>query len=109
MTDGRELRVLIYNADSESAPALDERVLLPEDAQFQDFIEALKAQSQDAYEAVRRRVMRAAGRVLAYGKDDPLLMAIDEKLAQGGTLVFPAEEGEAPVGASLIDRNAAAE
>ena len=42
--------------------------------------------------------MRAAGRVLAYGKDDPLLIAIDEGLAQGGTLVFPAEEDEAPVG-----------
>ena len=102
MTDGRELRVLIYNADSESAPAHEERVFLPADAQFQDFIEALKAESPDAYEVVRRRVMRAAGRVLAYGKDDPLLIAIDEKLAQGGTLVFPAEEGDAPVGATAL-------
>ena len=98
MTDERELKVLIYNTDSESAPALEERILIPEDAQFQDFIDALKAESPSAYEVVRRRVMRAAGRVLAYGKDDPLLIAIDEGLAQGGTLVFPAEEDEAPVG-----------
>jgi len=109
MTEARELRVLVFNADSESTPALDERILLPEDAQFQDFIEALKAESPDAYEAVRRRVMRAAGRVLAYGKDDPLLIAIDEKLTQGGTLVFPAEEDETPVGATAADRIPAVE
>lgn len=99
----RELRVVILNADAPDAPALEGCVRIPDNAQFQDFIDALKAESPDVYEEVRRRVMRAAGRVLAYGTDDPLLIAIDEKLAHGGTLIFPAEEGEAVVDAPLRD------
>jgi len=100
----RELRVLVYNSELEDSPALEERIRIPENAQFQDFIDALKAESLDTYEVVRRRVMRAAGRVLAYGKDDPLLIAIDEKLAEGGTLVFPAEESEVPASAANAEQ-----
>jgi hypothetical protein len=94
MTEQREkdLRVLIYKSENAASPALESCVRLPEEAQFEDFIDALRAASPEVFEEVRRRVMRAAGRVLAYGRDDPLLVAIDEKLIEGGTLVFPAEE-----------------
>jgi len=87
-----EIRVVVHASNRSAVERLEGRVRLPSDAQFEDFIEALKAESPAVYEEVRRRVLRAAGRVLAYGRDDPLLIDIDRKLAEGGTLVFPAEE-----------------
>ncbi|MGB2982601.1 MAG: hypothetical protein WBC63_01935 [Candidatus Bipolaricaulia bacterium] len=91
---GKELRVVVYTPGRPDSARLEGLVKLPDDAQFRDFIDALKTEAPTIYEEVRRRVLRAAGRVLAYGRDDPLLMAIDQKLAEGGTLVFPAEEDE---------------
>ena len=91
---GKDLRVVVYTSDSPASAKLEGLVKLPDDAQFQDFIDALKAEAPAVYEEVRRRVLRAAGRVLAYGRDDPLLVTIDRKLAEGGTLVFPAEDDE---------------
>jgi hypothetical protein len=91
MTLEREIRVVVYRSDDLEPERMEGRVRLTGDADFPDFIEALKRESPDLYEEVRRRVMRAAGRVLAYGHDDPLLVSIDRKLAEGGTLVFPAE------------------
>ena len=88
----KEIRIVIQAAGSTEDGRLEGRVRLPSNAQFEDLIEALKAESPAVYEEVRRRVLRAAGRVLAYGRDDPLLIDIDRKLAEGGTLVFPAED-----------------
>jgi hypothetical protein len=94
MTSDREIRVVIYRSDELEPERLEESIRLSGGADFPDFIEALKRKSPDLYEEVRRRVMRAAGRVLAYGHDDPLLVAIDQKIAEGGTLIFPAEVSE---------------
>jgi len=96
----KEIRVVIYrSSDAAEAERIEGRVRLRGDAEFPDFVDALKRESPVLYEEVRRRVMRAAGRVLAYGRDDPLLIAIDRSLAEGGTLVFPpdasADEEEA--------------
>lgn len=102
----RDLRVVVLKDDA--SDALEERIRIPEDAEFSDLIDALRAGSPDIYEAVRRRVLRAAGRVLAFGRDDPLLVAIDDKLAHGGTLIFPAEEDGIPADGSRIDREGAA-
>ena len=92
----REIRVVVHMSDELEPERLEGRVLLSGGAEFPEFIDALKRESPDLYEEVRRRVMRAAGRVLAYGRDDPLLVAIDQKLAEGGTLIFPVEDDAAP-------------
>jgi hypothetical protein len=91
----KEIRVVVYTSNVAESEPLESQVALPGDAEFADLIDALRDESPTVYEEVRRRVLRAAGRVLAYGRDDPLLMAIDEKLEQGGTLIFPAEEDDA--------------
>ena len=91
---GKDLRVVVFMSDRPASAKLEGRVKLPADAQFQDFIDALKSEAPIVFEEVRRRVLRAAGRVLTYGYDDPLLVTIDRKLAEGGTLVFPAEDDE---------------
>jgi hypothetical protein len=98
---GTEIRVVVHGSGSPTFDTLETRVRLPRDAQFEDFIEALKAESPEVFEEVRRRVMRAAGRVLAYGRDDPLLVDIDRKLTEGGTLVFLAEDDASPIGEPL--------
>ena len=90
----KEILVVVYRSDALEPEKLEGRVRLRGDAEFPDFIDALKRESPALYEEVRRRVMRAAGRVLAYGRDDPLLLDIDRSLAEGGTLVFPADESE---------------
>ena len=89
----RDLRVIVHSSDAAEG-VLESQIRLPSGAEFEDFIEALRAESPAVYEEVRRRVMRAAGRVLAFGRDDPLLVSIDEKITEGGTLVFPADEEE---------------
>ena len=91
---GIDLRVVVYTSDGSAPAELEGQVRLPADAKFQDFIDALKAEAPTVFEEVRRRVLRAAGRVLTYGYDDPLLVTIDQKLEEGGTLVFPAEADE---------------
>ena len=89
----RDLRVIVHSSDAAEG-VLESQIRLPNGAEFQDFIEALRAESPAVYEEVRRRVMRAAGRVLAFGRDDPLLVSIYEKSTEGGTLVFPADEDD---------------
>jgi len=92
----RSIRIVVHPSSPDTA-RLEGNVCLPSGAEFPEFIDALRTQAPAIYEEVRRRVLRAAGRVLAYGRDEPLLMAIDEKLAEGGTLVFPPEEEERTV------------
>jgi hypothetical protein len=87
----REIYVVAYTSGTPDPERLEARVCLSSGDDFPAFIDALKRASPNLYEEVRRRVMRAAGRVLAYGRDDPLLITIDRKIAEGGTLLFPAE------------------
>lgn len=87
----REIRVVAYVANPTEPKRLEANVRLSGGDAFPDFIAALKRESPALYEEVRRHVMRAAGRVLAYGHDDPLLEAIDLRIAEGGTLVFSEE------------------
>lgn len=98
----KEIRVVVHASGAPTSERLEGRVLLPNDAGFEDFIEALKAEAPAVYREVRRRVLRAAGRVLAYGRDDPLLIDIDQKLSDGGTLVFPAEDAWTPIAAEEL-------
>ena len=98
----KEIRVVVHASDAPTAERLEGRVCLPNDAGFEEFIDALKAEAPAVYREVRRRVLRAAGRVLAYGRDDPLLIDIDQKLSDGGTLVFPAEDVWTPVAAEEL-------
>jgi len=90
----REIHVVVRTSSALVSDTLESRVLVPRGADFADFIDALRDESPTVYQEVLRRVLRAAGRVLAYGRDDPLLMMIDRKLVEGGVLVFPAEEDE---------------
>jgi hypothetical protein len=93
----KDIRVVVRSSDPSSSGRIEQRLRLPGDAEFSDFLEALKKESPKIYEEVRRCVLRAAGRVLAYGRQEPLLAEIDRTLLAGGTIVFPSEEGDLAV------------
>jgi hypothetical protein len=90
----KDIKVVVYLSDPSTCGRMEQRLRLPQDAEFSEFLETLKDESPSVYEEVRRRVLRAAGRVLAYGRQDPLLTEIDRKVLEGGTLVFPATEDD---------------
>ena len=50
----------------------------------------LERESPTMYSEIRKRILRSASRVLAYGKDDDLLPSLSQQLASGGPVVFPA-------------------
>jgi hypothetical protein len=56
------------------------------------FFRKLERTSPVLFEEVRERILRSAGRVLAYGKDDDLLPALMTQPAAGGPIVFPPED-----------------
>ena len=92
-TDGRkDVLVVLYRSDG-SAPAKDEqRIRLPAEAGFSDLLRELERVSPAMYEEIRDRILRSAGRVLAYGKEDDLLPSLTRQLADGGPVVFPTED-----------------
>jgi len=88
----KDVLVVLYRSDG-SAPTKDEqRIRLPAGAGFSDLLRELERESPAMYKEIRDRLLRSAGRVLAYGKDDDLLPSLTRQLANGGPVVFPAEE-----------------
>ena len=94
MTPGEQQDVLVvlYRSDGPSALKDEQRVHLPAGAGFSDLLRELERVSPALCAEVRKRILRSAGRVLAYGKDDDLLPALTRQLADGGPIVFPAED-----------------
>lgn len=87
----KDVLVMLYRSDGPSALKDEQRIRLPAGAGFSDLLRELERESPAMYAEVRKRILRSAGRVLAYGKDDDLLPALTRQLADGGPIVFPAE------------------
>ena len=94
MTSGerQDVLVVLYQSDSPSALKDEQRIHLPAGAGFSDLLCELERESPAMYAEVRKRILRSAGRVLAYGKDGDLLPALTQQIADGGPIVFPAED-----------------
>jgi hypothetical protein len=73
---------VLYRSDGPSPPKDEQRIRLPAGAGFSDFSRELERESAAMCAKVRRRILRSAGRVLAYGKDDDLLPALTRQLAE---------------------------
>ena len=89
--DRRDVLVVLYRAGEPSEEKDEQRLLLPVGAGFSDLLRELERESPTMYSEIRKRILRSASRVLAYGKDDDLLPALTRQLANGGPVVFPAE------------------
>jgi hypothetical protein len=89
--DCRDIRIVLHDAADPAAPAAEHRLCLPRRADLNDLLRALEREAPDVHTEVRERLLRAAGRVLAYGTGDDLLPALKRQLASGGPIVFPTE------------------
>ena len=88
----KDVLVVLYKSDGPSLLKDEQRIRLPAGAGFSDLLRELERESPAMYAEVRKRILSSAGRVLAYGKDDDLLPALTRQLADGGPIVFPAED-----------------
>jgi hypothetical protein len=98
MTRGerRDVLVVLCRSDGPSPLRDEQSVRLPAGADFSDVLRELERESPAMYAEVRERILRSAGRVLAYGKDDDLLPTLIRQLAAGGPIVFPPEDEALP-------------
>jgi len=98
VSPGERKDVLVVLCRSDGlAPSKDERrLLLPAGAGLSDLLRELERESPAMYAEIRDRILRSAGRVLAYGEDDDLLPTLTRQLADGGPIVFPAEKDARP-------------
>lgn len=87
----RDVLVVLYKSGGPSTLKDEQRIRLPAGAGFSDLLGELERESPSMYAEIRKRILRSAGRVLAYGKDDDLLPALTRQLADGGPIVFPVE------------------
>jgi len=90
----KDVDVVVYTSDVPFPRRLEQTVRLPDEAGFADLLNALRRESPEIYTEVRNRVLRAAGRVLAYGVGAPLLATLDRQFAQGGPIIFPDDATE---------------
>jgi len=94
--DRKDVLVVLYRSDGLSPSKDEQRLNLPASAGFSELLRELEHESPSMYAEVRDRILRSAGRVLAYGKDDDLLPTLTRQLADGGPIVFPAEDDAHP-------------
>ncbi len=92
----KDILVVLYRSEGHSPRKDEQRLCLPVGAGFSDLLRELERESPAMYAEVRDRILRSAGRVLAYGKDDELLPTLTRQLADGGPIVFPAEDDSRP-------------
>lgn len=88
----KDVLAVLYRSDESSPSRHEQRIRLPVGADFSVFLRELERTSSVLFEEVRERILRSAGRVLAYGKDDDLVPALMTQLAAGGPIVFPPED-----------------
>jgi len=85
-----DIRVVLYRSGPAAAERIEQRVRLPRGGGLSELLQELKQESPALYEEIRRRILRAAGRVLAFGEDEAFLPTLSQQLAEGGPLIFPA-------------------
>ncbi len=95
LDEQRDVLVVLHRAGEPSGEPskekAEQRLRLPVGAGFSDLLRELERESPTMYTEIRERILRSAGRVLAYGKDDDLLPALTQQLANGGPVIFPAD------------------
>ena len=85
----QDVLIVVRRADGSSEGQVEHRIQLPPEASLAELLVRLEEESPELFKEVRSRVLRAAGRVLAYGRDDSLLPTVSRQLASGGPVVFP--------------------
>ena len=65
---------------------------MPSGAGIDDLLLRLQKDSPEIHSEVRERIMKSARRILAYGSDDGLMSSLQRGLAEGGTVVLPADD-----------------
>ena len=90
--DRRDVLIVLHNATDPAAPIAEHRLRLPAAADLNDLLRALEQESPALHAEIRTRILRAAGRVLAYGTEGDLLPALKRQLVAGGPIVFPSEQ-----------------
>ena len=88
----KDVLVVLHTSDGTASLKDERRVRLPDGAGFTELLRELERESPAMYAEIRERILRSAGRVLAYGKDDDLLPSLTRQLADGGPIVFPKED-----------------
>jgi hypothetical protein len=88
----KDVLVVLHRSDGAAPLKNEQRVRLPVGADLSDFLRELERGSPAMHAEIRERMLRSAGRVLAYGKDDNLLPTLMGQLAAGGPIVFPSED-----------------
>ena len=90
--DRRDIRIVVHAQDPQSEDREEKRVRLPFNAKLGDLLHELEQVSPTLHAEVRRRVLKASSRVLAYGEDDTFLPLIARQLENGGPVVIPSED-----------------
>ena len=88
----RDIRVVVHAEDPAGGSRTEGKVRLPINAKLGDLLHELEQVSPELHAEVRRRVLKASSRVLAYGKDDTFLPLIARQLVSGGPVVIPSEQ-----------------
>ncbi|MBN1859767.1 hypothetical protein JW848_11285 [Candidatus Bipolaricaulota bacterium] len=91
MSEEREITVVLMQSGDQPPRKLEKRVRLPVNAGMDDLLREL-AQAPEIHEQVRDCVLRASLDFIAHGegRGARLLRSVDEQLASGGPVVFPA-------------------
>ena len=92
----QDVLIVLHRSEGGCQQRDEQRLRLPAGAGFSDLLRELERESPAMYAKVRDRILRSAGRVLAYGKDDDLLPTLTRQLADGGPIVFPVEDDTQP-------------
>ncbi len=101
----RDILVVLHWSDK-PVPLKDEhRLRLPADASIADLLRELERESPAMCAEIRERILRSAGRVLAYGKGGERLTSLTEQLAAGGPIVFPVEDETRSMTAPIAEPN----
>lgn len=88
----RDIRVVVHAEDPRNEHRAEGKVRLPVNAKLGDLLHELEQVAPELHAEVRRRVLKASSRVLAFGKEDTFLPLIARQLESGGPVVIPSEQ-----------------
>ena len=88
----RDIRIVVHAEDPLTGSRSEGKVRLPINAKLGDLLYELEQVSPELHAEVRRRVLKASSRVLAFGQDDTFLPLIARQLENGGPVVIPPDQ-----------------
>jgi len=89
-SERHDVLIVVHQSDGRAPQSMQATVRIPLDANLTQLMRELERESPEIYPEVRRRILRAAGGVLATGRAHPLTEDLTRQLARGGPIVFPA-------------------